>query len=146
MPKVLTARQRAFAIEKARGKTNEEAAEDAGYRGATASLRTTGSRLSHMPHVRAEINRIQSQAAEESGITIIKVLMDLEKTRERAFEEGSYSAATRCSELQGNYIGMWTKNHRLTTLDKNGQDTGLKVVCIPLVNLGDIVEDIVGDE
>lgn len=135
--KVLSEKQLSFAASRAAGMSLTESAEKAGYKGDRGTLGSTGSRLNRDPTIRAEIRRLQAMAAQEVGLTVLKVLRDLEDTRREASKEGNFSAAIRCSELQGNYLDMWRKNHRHTTLDQDGVETGLRVVCIPLVDLRD---------
>jgi roadblock/LC7 domain-containing protein len=43
-----------------------------------------------------------------SGVTAEKVLADLEHTRLLALTKEDYATATRCAELQGKYIAMFT--------------------------------------
>lgn len=48
------------------------------------------------------------EALSATDITVKKVLSDLEITRVKALGDGRYTAAVRCMELQGKYLGMFS--------------------------------------
>lgn len=71
------------------------------------------------PHIREEIDRRLNDAFSGCGVTVEKVLRDLEATYVRATEAEKFSAAVRCLELQGKYLKMFTnKVEHVPTIDE----------------------------
>lgn len=66
-----------------------------------------GKRLFDNVQVIAEIERMRAKTELKTGITIDKVLTDLENSRLGAIAKGDYSSGIRASELQGKQIGMF---------------------------------------
>jgi hypothetical protein len=61
-------------------------------------------RLRHRPRIIQRIGEYEKLVRVEIG----KILSDLEHTRLQALAAGDWSTATRCSELQGKHLAMWT--------------------------------------
>ena len=89
------------------------AARRAGYNGSDATLAVVAAENIRKPRIRAEIDRRMDLALSAAGITIEKVLGDLEVIRVSAMAARKYSAAVRCCELQGKYLRMWNGKKEL---------------------------------
>lgn len=85
-----------------------EAARRAGYRGGDDTMRNVGTRNLANAHIKSEIDRRLKAATISADITVEKVLRDLEMQRLGAIEDKNWAAATRCSELHGKYLKMFT--------------------------------------
>lgn len=82
-----------------------------------------------MPHIQDELNRLAAQAAHDAGLTVLKILTDIEELRKRCMQAepvldaegkptGEYKfsehAALKASELQGKYLRMWSDKIELS--------------------------------
>jgi phage terminase small subunit len=92
------------------------AAAEAGY--AEASARTQGWKLLQRPDVRRRIAEIHRQNMSRNYLTVDKVLSDLEHLRRKSEEKGDISTATRCVELQGKYLVMFSDRHTFETSEQ----------------------------
>ena len=54
---------------------------------------------------------LRAKVTEETGITIAKVMDNIEGTRERAEADDDYSAELRACELQGKHVGAFEKDN-----------------------------------
>jgi hypothetical protein len=52
---------------------------------------------------------------EENMVTVSSVLANLDHDRQMARKNHQYSVATRCTELEGKYLAMFTDNINQTT-------------------------------
>lgn len=78
----------------------------AGYKEASAYMQA--SRLLTHDKIKTAIQEAYAKRLEHNGITINKVLADLEHARLLALEKGDISAAIRASEGHGRYLAMFT--------------------------------------
>lgn len=85
-----------------------EAARRAGYKGNDRTLAAVAIENLGKPMIRQEIDRQVAEATAAAGVTIEKILWELQVTYARASEAGKYSAAVRCLELQGKYLKMFS--------------------------------------
>lgn len=85
-----------------------EAARRAGYRGNDRTLAAMAIDNLGKPMIRAEIDRRISEATAAAGVTIEKILWELQVTYENASEAKNFSAAVRCLELLGKYLKMFS--------------------------------------
>ena len=85
-----------------------EAARRAGYKGNDRTLAAVAIENLGKPMIREEIDRRIAGATAAAGVTVEKILWELQVTYERASEAEKYSAAVRCLELQGKYLKMFS--------------------------------------
>ena len=114
MAKRLTLKESAFVQHYCAGTSKTagnglESAIAAGYQGTPKSLRVTASQILRRPHVVKAMDKLTSKAVKRSGLTVDKVLAQLEETRVAAVKVGNYGAAVRCIELTGKYLKMFTE-------------------------------------
>ena len=83
-----------------------KAALAAGY--SKKSAHVTATKLLKQEAIRNRIIELQAENMRRNMITIDKVLADLEHDKLSARENHNYSVATRCTELQGRYLAMFT--------------------------------------
>ena len=83
-----------------------KAALAAGY--SKKSAHVTATKLLKQEQIRNRIIELQAENMRRNMITIDKVLADLEHDKLSARENHNYSVATRCTELQGRYLAMFT--------------------------------------
>ena len=110
MPTRWTLKQRSFVIWYVAADVNgngTEAARRAMYKGSDNVLASIAKENLRKPHIAKEIEKLQNEALKDAGITIEKVLRDVEEERTQALAAGQFAPAVRCSELQGKYLKMW---------------------------------------
>ena len=112
MDKTLTPRQDSFCVHYTTigAETyshGTKAALAAGY--SESSAHVTATKLLKQEAIRDRLVELQAENMERNMITIDKVLSDLEHDKLLARERHNYSVATRCTELQGNYLSMFTE-------------------------------------
>ncbi len=147
MARPLTAKQRAFISWYISAEVNcngTEAARRAGYRGNDNTLATVAFENLRKPAIRGEIDQRMAIALSGARTTVEKVLQDLETTRVKALADGQYGAATRCSELQGRYLKMFTDRiEHVETIDDVSTEEliGLlqEIVAAGNIDLGQII-------
>jgi phage terminase small subunit len=83
-----------------------KAALAAGY--AESSAHVSASKLLKREDIWERIMELQSDNMKRNRITSDKILADLEHDKLLAREHHNYSVATRCTELQGKYLAMFT--------------------------------------
>lgn len=106
-----------------------EAARRAGYKGNENTLSTVAAENLRKPKIRKEIDRRMASMTSKVQVTIEKVLVDLEITRVRALTDGNYSAAVKCSELQGKYLKMFSDRiEHVQTLEEVSTDELLRLI------------------
>ncbi len=119
--KKLTLLQNLFVDEYLGGKFKGNAAKSAraaGYKGNDNTLKSVGSELLGKPHIAEKIDKITAKGARRAEATVESVLRHLEETREKALKVGNYGAATRCLELTGKHLKMFTERiEHVATLD-----------------------------
>lgn len=86
-----------------------KAALTAGY--SESSAHVTATKLLKRDDIRERIIELQAENMKRNLITVDKVLADLEHDKLLAREHHNYSVATRCTELQGKYLAMFTDNY-----------------------------------
>lgn len=105
-----TLKQRSFCIWYVAADVNgngTEAARRSLYKGSDSVLAQVAAENLRKPHIAAEIEKLQNEALKDAGVTIEKVLRDVEDERTQALAAGQFAPAVRCSELQGKYLKMW---------------------------------------
>lgn len=75
---------------------------------AEKSAHTAAWKLLKRPAIREYMQQLWRDNCDRHNITPHKVLSDLEDTRRRAMEKKDYAVVTRCIELTGKYLAMWT--------------------------------------
>lgn len=85
-----------------------KAAEEAGY--AENSARTQAWRMLRKEHIKKRIRELYDKNMEENMVTTSSVLANLDHDRQMARKNQQYSVATRCTELRGKYLAMFTDN------------------------------------
>jgi len=106
----MTAKQRLFAewyCSAAVNMNGTEAARRAGYKGNDNTLASVAAENMRKHAIRNEIDLRLEVATEGAAVTIKEILVQLQVIYARAVESRKYSAAIRCLELQGKYLGMW---------------------------------------
>jgi len=96
--------------------TLREAAIRAGYSSSSAHARAyelTSER--HCPHVVAEIRRYRMELDEQYGVTFKRHVRDLQKIRDAAMEDKSYSAAVMAETRRGLAEGLYVSKSEIRT-------------------------------
>ncbi len=83
-------------------------AVEAGY--AEDSARTQAWRMLRKEHIKGRIRELLDKNMEENMVTTGSVLANLAHDRLMARTNHQYSVATRCTELEGKYLAMFTDN------------------------------------
>lgn len=86
-----------------------EAARRAGYQGKDATLRSIASHNMTKPAIRAEVDKRMAVAMSGADITVEAVLRKLSVICEQSIAEKQFAPATRCIELHGKYLKMFTE-------------------------------------
>ena len=95
-----------------------ESASLAGYAGSRINLANVARANLKRPYILSRIDRIIKTKYSSKGLTLDKVLDDLEMTRVLAIADKQYSVAAKCSEMHGKYLAMWTdKIERIHTVE-----------------------------
>ncbi len=81
---------------------------EAGY--AEDSARTQAWRMLRKEHIKGRIRELYDKNMEENMVTTGSVLANLAHDRQMARTNHQYSVATRCTELEGKYLAMFTDN------------------------------------
>lgn len=76
----------------------------AGYKSPGAA----GFKMKHNPRIQRRLAELQKEHRLAAGISVDKVLTDLDRQRQMAEAKGDISAAIRASELQGRHLAMFT--------------------------------------
>ncbi len=74
------------------------------------SARTQAWRMLRKEHIKKRIRELYDKNMEENIVTINSVLANLDHDRQMARKNHQYSVATRCTELRGKYLAMFTDN------------------------------------
>jgi phage terminase small subunit len=74
--------------------------ENSAYSQASALLKN--------PEIRQRVQELHAENMSRNLITVDKVLADLEHDKVMARQNRQYAVATRCTELQGKYLAMFT--------------------------------------
>lgn len=85
-----------------------EAARRAGYSGTDKALAVTATRTLHKPNVAAAVEAKMRKALAGAEVTVEAVLRRLTVLGEEARAAGQFASATRCTELHGKYLKMFT--------------------------------------
>lgn len=98
-------------------------AREAGYKGSEGTLCSVSQENLRKPLIAAAIEAANAQHTNEVKLTAVKVLGDLEETRQAALQAGNFSAAAKCSELQGKYLKIWVDRVEHTmAIEDMGED------------------------
>ncbi|MHC4637817.1 MAG: terminase small subunit [Planctomycetota bacterium] len=111
--KELTAKEEAFCVAyttigSETFSNGTKSAEEAGY--AEKSARTQAWRMLRKEHIKKRIRELYDKNMEENMVTVGSVLANLDHDRQMARKNHQYSIATRCTELEGKYLAMFTDN------------------------------------
>ncbi len=79
------------------------------------SARTQAWRMLRKEHIKKRIRELYDKNMEENMVTTSSVLANLDHDRQMARKNHQYSVATRCTELEGKYLAMFTDNISNTT-------------------------------
>ena len=74
------------------------------------SARTQAWRMLRKEHIKKRIRELYDKNMEENMVTVNSVLANLDHDRQMARKNQQYSVATRCTELRGKYLAMFTDN------------------------------------
>lgn len=102
----MTNKRKAFVVEYLKDKNATRAAIRAGYSKKTAY--SIGGELLNIPEIAKIIEETQQEIAHKCGITVEKVLNDIEDCRVRAKFMGEHNSELRASELEGKHLQMFT--------------------------------------
>lgn len=108
MPKRLSARERRFVEEKAKGLTGVDAIKACGYKGPRPDL--AASRLITKPHVAAALEAKLQQVAEKAGVTQeewFREVWDLASAKLPARKKITEGGKIRALELAGRHLGAF---------------------------------------
>ncbi len=83
------------------------AATAAGYK---SNVSAAAARLLKRPAIREYCNQLWEDNCATHNITPHRVLSDLEDAKRRAMVKKDYAVVTRCIELTGKYLAMFTEN------------------------------------
>ena len=86
-----------------------KAAIAAGY--SETSAYSQASALLKKPEIRERIKDLHAENMSRNGITVEKVLADLEHDKLLAREAGQFAVAKECSIAQGKYLAMFADRH-----------------------------------
>ncbi len=116
--KELTAKEEAFCVAyttigSETFSNGTKSAIEAGY--AEDSARTQAWRMLRKEHIKRRIRELYDKNMEDNMVTTGSVLANLSHDRQMARKNRQYSVATRCTELQGKYLAMFTDNISDTT-------------------------------
>lgn len=127
-------RHMAFARLMAMGRSNHEAAKEAGYQGNKRTLSATASRLLNRDNVKEEIARVKAEAHSNAALSVERVVREVFEVLEESRAEGDRRAALQALKLLGDHLGMWVTKVRHTTVDDEGEETGLRVITLPVAD------------
>lgn len=113
MPVLPNARHERFAQELAKGKTADEAYENAGYQ----ANRHNASRLKTNEHILSRIVEIQERGAEKAAVTVETIANQLDEDRTLARECRQTSAAVSASVAKAKLFGLMPDKHEVTGKD-----------------------------
>ena len=113
-PRLLTPKQESFCVHYTTigaetFSNGTKSAIAAGY--SEKSAYAQASALLKNPEIRERVTQLHSENLGRNGITIDKVLADLEHDKLAAREAGQYGVAKGCSELQGKFLCMFVDRH-----------------------------------
>ncbi len=116
--KELTAKEEAFCVAyttigSETFSNGSKSAIEAGY--AEDSARTQAWRMLRKEHIKRRNRELYDKNMEENMVTINSVLANLDHDRQMARKNHQYSVATRCTELRGKYLAMFTDNLNQTS-------------------------------
>jgi phage terminase small subunit len=114
MPVLKNPKHERFAQELAKGKTSEQAYEDAGYEPHPPNA----SRLIRNDKVIARLAELQGRVAEQVVVTAVSLIAKLEEIGRLATRDGQYGAAVAAAKEQGVLSGVRVEKSDRTTTDK----------------------------
>ena len=103
----MTAKQSRFVDFYLQNLNSSDAARKAGYSDASY-----GRHLITLPHVKASIAKAQELRGLRVGISIDKVIDELQKLHKLAMDKEDFSTATRILELLGRHVGAFEKDNK----------------------------------
>lgn len=105
------------------------AAKQAGYNaGSPHAFEQIGWQNLRNPKIHAAIQKVFGAIYSAANISIEKVLVDVEHTRQKAMRAGNFAVAAKCSEMHGRYLKMFVDRvEHVRTVDDATEDelTGL---------------------
>lgn len=105
----LTPRQQRFVEEYMVDLNASAAARRAGY---TGEPNTIGPRLLANVSVAAAISAAKAQRSERTGVTVARVLDDLQRLQRSAEGAGEFAPAVKATELLGRHVGAFEVDNR----------------------------------
>lgn len=106
---MLTPKQARFVEEYLVDLNATAAAKRAGYSARTAEWQ--GPQLLGKTHVAAAVEQAKAKLSEKTGITVARVLADLERLQRKAEETDELSTALKATELLGKHVGAFEKDN-----------------------------------
>ena len=103
----LTAKQAMFCVEYLVDLNASQASIRAGYSKKTS--RAVGCENLTKPNVKKEIDRLKAIRIKKVELTSEKVLIDIERVRQKAEGSEQYNISLKASELQGKHLAMFTE-------------------------------------
>lgn len=110
MPVLKNARHEKFAQARAKGKTADDAYQDAGFK----PHRGNASRLSANESILDRVAELQSKTVKKIEITVDSLAAELEEARSLALEEKQSSAAVSATMGKAKLFGLGVENRRLS--------------------------------
>lgn len=100
------------------------AAKEAGYQASSNhAFQQIGWQNLRVPKIHAAIQKVMGTIYAAADLTIEKVLIDLEHTRQKAMQDRNWAVAAKCSELHGKYLKMFVDRvEHVRTVDDATED------------------------
>ena len=108
----LSLKHQAFVDEYLKDRNATDAVIRAGY--SPKGAKQAGSRLLTHVDIQAAIVARSEKASAIADVSVSWVLQEAKATYQDAKAAGQFGAATKCLELLGRHLAMFTDNHRLT--------------------------------
>lgn len=121
----LSLKHQAFVDEYLKDRNATQAVIRAGY--SANGARATGNRLLTDPDINTAIAARAEKASAVADVSVAWVLREAKATYQDAKAAGQYAAATKCLELVGRHLAMFTDNHRVT-IDPEQRESRLRAI------------------
>jgi phage terminase small subunit len=121
----LSLRQQAFVDAYLKDPNGTTAAVAAGYSPKAAAQQSWS--LLRNPKIQAALAEKTAKSAAVAVVDAAWVLQEAKATYQDAKSAGQYAAATKCLELIGRHLAMFTDNHRIT-VDPEQRESRLRAI------------------
>lgn len=105
----MTPKQQLFVEEYLVDLNASAAARRAGYSAKTAEWQ--GPQLLGKTHVAAAVAAAKAKRSEQTGVTVARVLEDLQRLQRAAEDVGEFGPAVKATELLGKHVGAFEKDN-----------------------------------